>query len=369
LETINLSLGELQTDTPQAIVEAGIEALNKGLTHYSPVEGIYDLRLAIANHYAQHQFDVGPENILITPGVRQAVFNIFRHIIQPGDEIILPTPYWFAFPDLIHLAGGIIVPLETNPEDDYAIDSEKLRKLITPKTRLFIFNNPCNPSGKVYSKEEIAELVAVLELHPEISILSDEIYEFIVYNKPFYSFSQEQAIIDRLITVSGFSKTFSMAGWRVGYIVASEKLIQQFKKFQEISLSGVSLFTQYAALKAFEIKDEYLKTLLFNLDVRRKLGISILNQVEGIHCFEPEGTYYLFPDVSILYGKKSPDGTIIESASHVVSSLFKLAKIQVRSGAGFGQPNHIRIGFTTNDKLWQEGITRIAETLSLFKNI
>ncbi len=360
-------MGELQNDTPKAIVDAGIEALQKGLTHYSPVEGIYDLRLAIANYYAGQQFDVGPENVLITSGVRQAVHNILQNIIQPGDEVIVPTPHWFAFPELIQLSGGVLVPLETSLNNNYAIDPDKLRALITPKTRLFIFNNPCNPSGRVYSKQEIKELVMVLEPHPEISILSDEIYQFIIYDKPFYPFSREQAITDRLITVSGFSKTFSMAGWRVGYIVASEKLIQQFRSFQEISLSGISLFSQYAALKAFEIKEEYLKTLLETLRNRKAVGVEILSKVEGIQFLEPEGSYYFFPEISSFFGTQAPDGVVIESTSQLVSSLFKLARIQVRPGVNFGQPNHIRVGFTLDDALWKEGISRMAETLSQFK--
>jgi len=367
LKTINLSLGELQNATPDAIVEAGIEALRKGFTHYSPVEGIYNLRLAIANHYAEQQFDVGPENVMITPGVRPAVHNILQNLIKPGDEVIVPTPYWFAFPELIQLSGGVLVPLETSLDDNYAIDPEKLKKLITPKTRLFIFNNPCNPSGRIYTKQEIRDLVTVLEPHPEINILSDEIYQFITYDKPIYPFSREQAITDRLITVSGFSKTFSMAGWRVGYIVASEKFIQLFRRFQEVSLSGISLFSQYAALKAFEIKDEYLKTLLETLNNRRKVGLDILSNVEGLRFLEPEGTYYFFPDISSFFGSQTPDGQVIESSSQLVSVLFKLARIQVRPGFNFGQPAHIRVGFTVDDELWREGITRMAETLSQFR--
>lgn len=367
MNPINLSLGELQTPTPQAILEAGIEALNQGFTHYSPVEGIYDLRLAIANQYAQKQFDVGPENVMITPGVRQAVHNILQNIIEPGDEVILPTPYWFAFPDLIKLSGGVMVPLETKLEDEYAIDPDKLRSLITPKTRLFIFNNPCNPSGRVYTKEEIRNLVTVLEPHPEVSILSDETYQYIVYDKTFYPFSREQAIIDRLITVSGFSKTFSMAGWRVGYIVASEKLIQQFRRFQEVSLSGISLFTQYAALKAMEIKDEYLKELMESLGKRRQSGIQYLSQIEGLRYLEPQGSYYFFPDVSSLFGTQSPDGQTIESTAQVVSALFRLARIQVRPGFSFGEANHIRISFTVDNIAWEEGIARLVETLTSFR--
>jgi aspartate aminotransferase len=367
LNPINLSLGELQRPTPQSIVDAGIEALNQGFTHYSPVEGIYDLRLAIANQYAQKQFDVGPENVMITPGVRQAVHNILQNIIEPGDEVILPSPYWFAFPDLIKLSGGVVVPLETTLEDQYSIDPDKLRSLITPKTRLFIFNNPCNPSGRVYTKEEIRNLVAVLEPHPEISILSDETYQYIVYDKTFYPFSREQAIIDRMITVSGFSKTFAMAGWRVGYIVASEKLIQQFRRFQEVSLSGISLFTQYAALKAMEIKVEYLKELMASLEERRQTGIKYLNQVDGLRYLEPHGSYYFFPDVSYFFGTQTPDGQTIESAAQVVSSLFRLARIQVRPGLNFGAANHIRIGFTVDNGAWEEGIARVTETLSSFR--
>lgn len=360
---ISLSIGELTRNTWEPVLEEAVSALRGGYTHYSPVNGIFELRQAIAEHYSMHQAEMGPENVLITPGVRQAVHNILTHLIKPGDEVILPHPHWFAFIELIKQQGGVVVPLYTSYENDYFLDPEALKKLITPNTKLFIFNNPCNPTGKIYISREVEALMQVLEPHTGIHILSDEIYEFINYGFDFAPLSQWQNLADRVITVGGFSKAFAMAGWRVGYILAAEKFIQKFLKFQEVSLSGIPVFTQKAALKAFLTRKDYLPQLLYELEQRKKTAMEWVKSVKGLPCYEPEGAYYLFPNTSYYFGASSPKGRYINSANDLAAYLFAECKVQVFSGSMFGDSNHIRLSFSMADDTLNEGLERISKGL------
>ena len=360
---ISLSIGELTRNTWEPVLEEAVSALRSGYTHYSPVNGIFELRKAIADHYSVNQAEMGPENVLITPGVRQAVHNVLNHLIKPGDEVILPYPHWFAFPELIKQQGGVIVPFHTSHENDYYLDPQELAKLITPKTKLFIFNNPCNPTGKIYISREVEALMQVLEPHAGIHILSDEIYEFINYGYDFAPLSQWQNLADRVITVGGFSKTFAMAGWRIGYILAAEKFIQEFLRYQEVSLSGIPVFTQKAALKAFHTRNEYLPQLIFELEAKKKVAMEWVKSVTGLPCYEPEGAYYLFPNVAYYFGASSPKGRYINSANDLAAYLFAECKVQVFSGSMFGNGDHIRLSFSMDDDILNEGLERISKGL------
>lgn len=364
MQSIVMTLGELSGKTHPSILKAGTEAIEQGFTQYSPVEGIFDLRQAIANHYAPQQADLGPENVMVTPGVRQATFNVLSNLLQAGDEVILPAPYWFAFPDLIEAAKGKIVLLPTEANNNYAINPKKLAELITDKTKLFIFNNPCNPSGRVYEEAEIDAIVEVIEKNPNVYVLSDEIYEFITYKKNFMSMGAWQGISDRVITVSGFSKAFSMSGWRVGYIIAPANLIQIFRQYQETTLSGVSIFTQKAAVAAMQIKDEYLPVLLKELEEKIIIATEIINSIPNINCPEPQGAYYLFPDVSAYFGKQSHKGWIIENVESLAAYLYMEAGVRVFAGDMFGEPRCLRISLVLEKELMVEGLSRIKKAFS-----
>lgn len=368
MQTIVMTLGELSGKTYPPIIRAGIEAIEQGLTQYSPVEGIYELREAIAAHYAPNQATIGPQNVLVTAGVRQAVFNVLTNILGTNDEVILPAPYWFAFPSLIERAGGKLVTLPTHAADNYTLHPKQLEKLITPNTRLFIFNNPCNPSGRVYNEAEIDAIVAVLEKNPHVYVLSDEIYEYINYSKDFRSLETWQSIADRLITVSGFSKAFSMSGWRVGYIVAAENLIMTFREYQQVTLSGVSIFSQKAALEALRQRDNYLPPLLSELNEKIELATELMNTIPNIACPKPQGAYYLFPDVSAYFGMVSPKGRNVDSAASMVAYLYIEAGVQVFAGDMFGEPRCLRISLVLDKDLMLEGLNRIKNGLLELKS-
>jgi len=365
---IALSVGELSRSTYPPVAQAGINAIQAGLTHYGPVEGLYELREAIANHYSETQNNIGPENVLITSGVRQAVHNIMQCLIQAGDEVILPTPHWFAFPDLIEQSGGITVPLLTTASEDWSINPEKLRDLITDKTKLFVFNNPCNPTGRVYSQSEIEAIVAVLEEYPHIFIISDEVYELITFDThKTLSLSSFDVIIDRVITVSGFSKAFAMAGWKVGYITASEVLIQKFKRYQEISLSGVGLFTQMAALEALKTKDEYLPELLTELHEKRNRSYEILNETNGVKVVMPQGTYYFFINTEALINSVTPKDKVIMNSNDFCTYLLTQHHLQLFNGNNFGAEHHVRISFAPDEEQLYTGLARLKNALSLLR--
>ena len=370
LKPISLTAGELAGQPYQTIVQAAVKALYDGKTHYSPIEGIYDLRTEIAGLYRPYQADVGPENILITPGVRQAVFNILTNTIRPGDEVIVPAPHYFGFPGIIGRAGGTLRKLETSAKDNFRISPEALERAINPNTRLFIFNNPCNPGGRIYSPTETEELAEVLQGHPQVHILADEIYEFVNYGYQFRHFGIHQAVADRLITVSGFSKAFNMAGFRIGWLSANEKMVQQCKRYQEVTLGGVSLFTQYAALEALRTRNEYLPGLMAELTEKRDRGLEILRTVKGLTCTTPEGAYYFFPEVSAFLGRAAPGGRPIITCSDLAGWLNNTFKVQVFGGDLFGMPNHLRISFSGNADDLYEALNRIKQafnTLSAYE--
>lgn len=364
MQIIGMTSGELFYPALDKAVKAGIEAIGSGFTSYSPTEGIYELRELIASHYRQSQADVMPENVLITGGARHAIYNVLGRVLDPGDEVIVPSPYWFSFPSMIEQARGKMIPLQTSAANNFRIDPDHLHSLITPRTKLLIITNPCNPSGKVYSEEELEQIVEVLEAHPHVHVLCDEVYEFINFgDRPFCSLSSWQSIADRVVTVNGFSKSFSMAGWRVGFIVATEKLIMDLKEYQEVTHSGISIFTQKAASAAWLYKDEFLPPLLSQLNRMRHKGCELLNSIPDVKCLLPEGTYYLFPEVSGLFGKTDPQGQLINNSIDVTRFIFNDSHVQVLCGELFGDPNHLRISFGMDESKMMEGLERIKLSL------
>ncbi|MGB3619467.1 MAG: aminotransferase class I/II-fold pyridoxal phosphate-dependent enzyme [Catalinimonas sp.] len=380
MKTISLTSGELNYPAAALALEATRAAIDGTLTHYPSTEGVWELRAALAEHYRSTQADIMPENVLITSGARHAIYNVLKCTLQPRpdapDEVIVPTPYWFSFPDLVTRAKGELVPLPTHQADDFAIDPERLAALITPRTKLFILTNPCNPTGKIYSAAEIDALVEVLERFPHVHVLTDEIYDFISFEggEPTHlpdgtvlpsvpHLGSWQQVADRVVTAGGFSKCFSMAGWRVGYLVAAENLIQRFKTYQEVTHSGVSVFSQRAALAAWNDRPAYLGDLMGELRRRRALALELLGAAEGLRVFPSQGTYYLFPDVSAYFGCTTPAGRVIRNATDLTMYLFADARVQVLSGDLFGDARHVRLSFGVKKAVLREGLQRIVGSL------
>jgi aspartate aminotransferase len=364
MNLIELTSGEMHLPPMQVAVNAGVEAIQQGLSSYSPTEGIYELREAIASHYQQSQADIMPENVLITGGARHAIYNVLGRILDPGDEVILPAPYWHSYPDMIRQARGRLVLMHTNSADNFSLDPLKLEALITPRTKLFVLTNPCNPTGRVYTEQELGALVEVLERHPHVQVLSDEIFEFITFGSPFCSIGSWQSIADRVVVVSSFSKTFAMPGWRVGFIVGSEKLIQQFKQYQEVTHAGISIFTQKAAAAAWKHRSAFFSSLLPELEQRRQKGMEMLKSVPGLHCYEPQATFYLFPDISGFIGKRDGQGNRLGSAADIARYLYTDAGVRVLYGELFGDMRHLRISFGGNGEEYYKGIEKVNLSLS-----
>ncbi|SDJ86692.1 aspartate aminotransferase [Catalinimonas alkaloidigena] len=379
MNIISMTSGEISHPVPEAVLQAGLEAINQNLAYYPIGEGIYSLREQIARHYQATQADIMPENVLITAGARHAMYSVLMKLLcqtTGKNEVIVPAPYWFSLPDLIRQAGGKLVPLPTDPEDDYRIDPKRLEALITPQTRLFVLVNPCNPSGKIYSVDEIEAIVGVLEKHPHVHILADEIYEFICFEGHEFHAHQTgetascvahigswQSVADRVTTVSGFSKSFSMAGWRVGYIVASESLIQRYREYQDLTHAGVPIYTQKAAEVAWQERYRYLPDVLSQLDEKRRQGLAIFKAIEGIKCVRPQGTYYFFPDVSAFYGSLDHQGNPITNSVDMARYLFTDARVRVLPGEMFGNTNHLRISFGMPRPQMIEGLQRVTVSL------
>ena len=380
MKSVSLTSGELHYPPSPLTLKAGAAAVDEELTRYPATEGIFELRAAIARHYQTHQAEIMPGNVLITSGARHGIYNVLRSNLRAGraqaDEVIVPTPYWFAFPDLIRQAGGRLVPLPTHLADGFAIDPARLEALITDRTRLLVLTNPCNPSGKIYSVAEIDALVAVLERHPHVHVLADEVYEFISFEggerrlQPDGTWlasvphiSSWQQVADRVVTVSGFSKGFAMAGWRVGYVVAAENLIQRYKSYQDLTHSGVSALTQRAALAAWNDRGPYLTQMMEELHQRRALATSLLGEVEELRFMAAQGTYYLFPDVSAFFGRRDADGNVLRDATDFTKYLFADARVQVLCGTLFGDDRHVRLSFGVPTQVLREGLQRMARSL------
>lgn len=350
--------------TPPQIIAAGVEALQAGQTKYGPAEGIYELREAIAGIYAASQPGLGPEHVLITPGVRHAVHNVLANLIRPGDEVILPSPYWFAFPDLISHAGGVVRELPCTRANHFNFSKRQLLKLINENTKLFILNNPCNPTGRLYNREELDELFGILEQYTNIYVLVDEVYEWLTYEPGFVHAGAWEAVTDRLITISGFSKAFAMAGWRIGYMVAHQKLIQQSKAYQQLTFSGVPLFTQRAALAAINSRETLLPQLMGQLKHNRDLAAGILANVPGLWFDVPQAGFYFFTDISAFKGRTTPGGRTVQTAADISGYLLAEHRVQVFPGDIFGDGDYLRLSFSMNEKEIVEGFSRVAEGLT-----
>ena len=364
VDVIDLSLGEPDFDTPDHIKEAAIKAIHENWSHYTPVAGFADLREAVCTKLKRdNNLDYKPENIVTSTGAKQSLANIMLAVVDKDDEVIIPTPYWVTYSELVKIAGGKVVEIRSKVEDNFKISPAQLEAAITDRTRLFMFSSPCNPSGAVYSKEELAGLAEVFKKYPEIYILSDEIYEYINFVGKHESIAQFEDIKDRVILVNGLSKGFAMTGWRLGYIAASVEVAKACEKLQGQFTSGTCSITQKAGVVALtgDLKPTYEMTEEFTR--RRTKTLELVNTVPGFKCYEPEGAFYIFPDVSSYYGKSNGENTI-KNAADLSMYLLNTAHVSSVMGDAFGEPNCVRFSFANSMANIEKAWGRIKDALA-----
>lgn len=367
IDVIDLSLGEPDFDTPRHIKEAAIKAIQDNWSHYSPVPGFLDLREAVCTKLKRdNDLDYKPENIVVSTGAKQSLANAMLALVDEGEEVIIPTPYWVTYSELVKIARGKVVEIKSTPQQGFKINAAQLEAAITPKSKLFLFSSPCNPSGAVYSREELASLVEVFKKHPGILILSDEIYEYINYVGKHESIAQFEEIKERVIIVNGLSKGFAMTGWRLGYIAANADIAKACEKVQGQFTSGTNSITQKAAVVALTTDLRPSMQMAEEFARRRKKVQEIVKEIPGITCPEPEGAFYIFPDVSSYYGKSNGE-TTISNAADFSMYLLNTAHVSSVMGDAFGEPKCVRFSFANSMEKIEEGWKRIKEALAKLK--
>lgn len=363
IDIISLSLGEPDFNTPDFIKEAAIQAIHDNYSTYTPVDGYLELKEAIARKFKRdNHLDYKPSQIVVSTGAKQSLFNIAQAMINPGDEIIVPAPFWVSYVEIIKIAGGIPVEVPTTIESDFKITASQLEKAITPKTKMIWFSSPCNPSGSVYSKEEFEKLVEVLEKHPSIYAVADEIYEHINFTDNHTSIATLGTMINRTITVNGVSKAFAMTGWRIGYIGAPEEIAKACTKMQGQVTSGANSIAQRATIAAVDADPSVLKDMVAAFKNRRDLVVKLVREIPGMKINVPEGAFYVFPDVSSFFGK-TIQGIKINNADDFSMMLLEKAHVATVTGDAFGNPNCIRFSYATSEEQLIEALKRIKETL------
>ena len=366
-DVVDLSLGEPDFDTPDHIKQAAIQAINENYSHYTPVGGYLDVKEAVCVKLKRdNDLDYKPENIIVSTGAKQSIANLVLAIVDKGDEVIIPAPYWVTYSELVKIAEGVVVPVETTLESGYKITPQQLEAAITDKTRLFMFSSPCNPSGAVYSKEELAQLAEVFKKHPNVYIMSDEIYEYINYVGGHESIAQFSEIKDRVIIVNGLSKGFAMTGWRLGYIAASAEVVKACEKLQGQFTSATCSITQRAAIVALTASLDSTYQMVKEFEKRKKRVQDLVCHIPAFKCYMPEGAFYIFPEVDELFGKSDGE-TKIENADDLCMYLLNTAHVSTVTGSAFGSPKCIRIGFANSMENIEKGFARIKDALDKLK--
>lgn len=365
-DIIGLSLGEPDFNTPDFIKDAAIQAVNDDYNSYTPVDGYADLKEAIITKFKRdNNLSYSPAQIVVSTGAKQSLYNVAMVMLNDADEVILPCPYWVSYSDIVKLAGGVPVEVKTSIDTDFKMTAAQLEAAITPKTRMVWFSSPCNPSGSVYSKEELRALADVLQKHPDIYVVSDEIYEHINYSgKPHTSIAQFDDMYDRTITVNGVSKAFAMTGWRVGYIGAPDWIARACNKLQGQVTSGTNCIAQRAVITALNAEPSKVKYMIDEFHVRRDLILELLKDIEGFKANVPDGAFYVFPDVSHYFGK-TLKGKTINNASDFALYLLEEASVATVTGDAFGQPNCIRISYAASQEQIKEALKRIKDAVAV----
>lgn len=363
-DIIGLSLGEPDFNIPDFIKESAKEAIDQNYSKYTPVEGYLELREAVCQKFLRdNQLHYTPSQIVVSTGAKQCLANAALAMINPGDEVIFPAPYWVSYKEIAKLAGGVPIEVYTTIENDFKMTPAQLEAAITPKTKMVWFNSPCNPSGSVYNRQELEALAVVLRKYPHIFILSDEIYEYINFTTESYvSFAAIEGMYERTITVNGLSKAFAMTGWRIGYLAAPEWIAKACNKVQGQMTSGTNAIAQRAAITALKASKSEIQYMIDEFKKRRDLVLQLLGEIEGLKLNIPEGAFYVFPDVSAFFGK-TVRGRTLHNASDVSLYLLEEAQVATVTGEAFGDGNCIRISYAASEKELREAISRIKESL------
>lgn len=363
-DIIGLSLGEPDFNTPDFIKDAAIEAVNQNYNSYSPVDGYADLKEAVCTKFKRdNNLVYKPNQIVVSTGAKQSIANIAQVLLNPGDEVLLPAPYWVSYSAIATLCEATYVEIPSSIENDFKITPEQLEASITPKTKMIFFNSPNNPSGTIYSEAEYRALAAVLEKYPSIFILSDEIYEHINYDSKPFSFAAIESMYDRTITVNGLAKAFAMTGWRIGFIGAPEWIAKACTKMQGQITSGTNCIAQRAAITALLAPVSKIQFMVDEFKTRRDIVVGLLRDIDGFKVNVPEGAFYVFPDVSAFFGK-TIKGVKIENANDFSLFILENANVATVTGAAFGTPNCIRISYAASELQIREAIKRIKDALS-----
>ncbi|EAR11758.1 putative aspartate aminotransferase [Polaribacter irgensii 23-P] len=363
-DIISLSLGEPDFNTPEFIKDAAIEAVNQNYNSYSPVDGYSDLKEAICTKFQRdNNLKYEPNQVVVSTGAKQSIVNVAQVLLNPGDEVLLPAPYWVSYSAIAILSEAKFIEIPSSIDDDFKITPAQLAAAITTKTKMVFFNSPNNPSGSMYSEAEYRALAKVLEAHPQIYILSDEIYEHINYGSKIFSFAAIENMYDRTITVNGLAKAFAMTGWRIGYIGAPEWIAKACTKMQGQVTSGANCIAQRAAITAVLAPVSKIQYMVDEFRARRDIVVDLLREIDGFRVNIPEGAFYVFPDISAFFGK-TISGLKIENANDFSLFLLEKANVATVTGDAFGAPNCIRMSYAASEVQLREAIKRIKNALS-----
>lgn len=363
-DIISLSLGEPDFNTPDFIKEAAIEAIKQDYNSYTPVDGYVELKEAICTKFKRdNNLTYSPNQIVVSTGAKQSIANIAQVLLNPGDEVLLPAPYWVSYSAIATLCEAKFIEIPSSIDTDFKITPEQLEASITPKTKMIFFNSPNNPSGSIYSEKEYRALAEVLEKHPQIYILSDEIYEHINYGSELFSFAAIESMYDRTITVNGLAKAFAMTGWRIGFIGAPQWIAKACTKMQGQITSGTNCIAQRAAITAVLAEPSKVQYMVDEFKNRRDIMLTLLGKVDGFKLNIPEGAFYVFPDISAFFGR-TIKGKLINNASDFSMLLLEEANVATVTGEAFGAPNCIRISYAASELQLREAVKRIKEVLS-----
>ena len=366
-DVIDLSLGEPDFDTPEHIKEATKKAVEENWSHYPPVAGYPELREAICTKLKRdNNLDYKAENILVSTGAKQSIANLIMALVDTGDEVIIPTPYWVSYSEIVKMSEGVPVMIRTKAAAGYKVSPEEVEAAITDKTKLFMFSSPCNPTGAVYTKEELEGLAKVFSRHPQVYIMSDEIYEYINYIGGHESIAQFEDIKDRVIIINGLSKGFAMTGYRLGYIAGAPEIVKACEKIQGQITSGANAVTQRAAIVALTTGLEPSKAMVKEFEQRKKVIMELLAELPGVTCNEPDGAFYVFPDISCYFGK-SDGTTTVNNSDELCFYILENAHVTTVTGKAFGEENCIRIAYTNSLPKIKEGMARIKAALEKLK--
>jgi aspartate aminotransferase len=366
IDVISFGAGEPDFDTPDHIKDAARASLDKGVGKYTEVGGILPLRKAIAAELsAVHKVTIEPDQVLVSSGAKHSLYNLFQALLDPGDEVIIPAPYWVSYPDMVMLAGGKPVIVETRAEDDFAVTAAQVAAACTARTRAIVLNNPSNPTGATYTRAQVEALAKVV-VEKDLLVISDDIYRQLVYGDAEYVSiaAVDPEAAKRTILVDGVSKTYAMTGWRIGYTAGPLPLIKAMAKIQGQSTSNPTHIAQIATLAALTGPQDCVATMRQAFDDRRKRMVELLRAIPGVECREPRGAFYAFPDVSAYVGKKTPQGSVLADDVQLCDWLVEVGKVAVVPGSGFGAPGFVRLSYATSMKNIEAGVARLHQSLA-----